>query len=160
MDTLRPAASSPFEVVDLLNDLYTLFDGIIDSYDVYKVETIGDAYMVSSGVPQKIGDRHAPELAMLAMDILSATSTFIIRHMPQVPLKIRIGLHSGPAVAGVVGLAMPRYCLFGDTINTASRMESTGLRKDCSYYLLSYWYYSSFSNSYFLVMSRQSARRK
>ena len=123
------AASTPFEVVDLLNDLYTLFDSIIDSYDVYKVETIGDAYMVSSGVPQKIGDRHAPELAMLAMDILSATSTFIIRHMPQVPLKIRIGLHSGPAVAGVVGLAMPRYCLFGDTINTASRMESTGLRK-------------------------------
>jgi len=48
------------------------------------VETIGDAYMVSSGVPQKIGDRHAPEISMLAMDILSATSTFIIRHMPQV----------------------------------------------------------------------------
>ncbi|CAG5091537.1 Oidioi.mRNA.OKI2018_I69.PAR.g13112.t1.cds [Oikopleura dioica] len=121
------AASTPFEVVDLLNDLYTLFDNIIDEYEVYKVETIGDAYMVSSGVPFKIGDRHAPEICMLAMDILSATGSFIMRHMPEVPMKIRIGLHSGPAVAGVVGLAMPRYCLFGDTINTASRMESNGL---------------------------------
>ena len=125
--TTISAASSPLEVVDLLNDLYTMFDTIIESYEVYKVETIGDAYMVSSGIPQRIGDRHAQEMALMSLDILSAVGSFIMRHLPRVPMRIRIGLHSGPAVSGIVGKKMPRYCLFGDTINTASRMESTGL---------------------------------
>nr|XP_039271928.1 retinal guanylyl cyclase 1-like [Styela clava] len=119
--------STPMQVVDLLNDLYTCFDAIIETYDVYKVETIGDAYMVSSGIPKRIGDKHAPEAALMALDIMSATAAFKIRHMPDTVLRIRIGLHSGKAVAGVVGLTMPRYCLFGDTINTASRLESTGI---------------------------------
>uniref|UniRef100_A0A8C1CBD5 Guanylate cyclase n=1 Tax=Cyprinus carpio carpio TaxID=630221 RepID=A0A8C1CBD5_CYPCA len=125
--TTISANSEPIEVVDLLNDLYTTFDAVIGNHDVYKVETIGDAYMVASGVPVPNGNRHAAEIANMALDILSAVGTFKMRHMPDVPVRIRIGLHTGPCVAGVVGLTMPRYCLFGDTVTTASRMESTGL---------------------------------
>uniref|UniRef100_A0A8C4HRT8 Guanylate cyclase n=1 Tax=Dicentrarchus labrax TaxID=13489 RepID=A0A8C4HRT8_DICLA len=125
--TTISANSEPIEVVDLLNDLYTVFDAIIGNHDVYKVETIGDAYMVASGVPVPNDNRHAAEIANMALDILSAVGTFKMRHMPDVPVRIRIGLHTGPCVTGVVGLTMPRYCLFGDTVNVASRMESSGL---------------------------------
>ncbi|XP_061525053.1 retinal guanylyl cyclase 2 isoform X3 [Phycodurus eques] len=125
--TTISAASEPIEVVDLLNSLYTLFDAIIGNHDVYKVETIGDAYMVASGVPVPNGKRHVAEIANMSLDILSAVGTFKMRHMPDVPVRIRIGLHTGPCVTGVVGLTMPRYCLFGDTVTTASRMESSGL---------------------------------
>ncbi|XP_072126994.1 retinal guanylyl cyclase 2-like isoform X1 [Mobula birostris] len=124
--TTISAMSEPIEVVDLLNDLYTLFDAVLENHDVYKVETIGDAYMVASGLPKRNGNRHAAEIANMSLDILSSVGTFKMRHMPDVPVRIRIGLHSGPSVAGVVGLTMPRYCLFGDTVTTASRMESTG----------------------------------
>ncbi|KAJ8281932.1 hypothetical protein COCON_G00044510 [Conger conger] len=125
--TTISALSQPIEVVDLLNDLYTLFDAIIGEHDVYKVETIGDAYMVASGVPNRNGKRHAAEVANMSLDILHSIGAFTMRHMPDLKVRIRIGLHSGTVVAGVVGLTMPRYCLFGDTVNTASRMESTGL---------------------------------
>ena len=116
-------------MVDLLNDLYTTFDSIIGNYDVYKVETIGDAYMVVSGLPKKNGIKHAGEIASMSLHLLSAIKRFKIRHRPNDTLKLRIGIHSGTCVAGVVGLKMPRYCLFGDTVNTASRMESNGARK-------------------------------
>ncbi|XP_034749148.1 heat-stable enterotoxin receptor [Etheostoma cragini] len=119
--------STPMEVVDMLNDIYKNFDSILDHHDVYKVETIGDAYMVASGLPKRNGDRHAVDIAHMALDMLAFVGTFELLHLPGIPLWIRIGVHSGPCAAGVVGNKMPRYCLFGDTVNTASRMESTGL---------------------------------
>ncbi|KAJ0060099.1 hypothetical protein NL108_003934, partial [Boleophthalmus pectinirostris] len=118
--------STPMEVVDMLNDIYKSFDSIVDLHDVYKVETIGDAYMVASGLPKRNGNRHAVDICHMALDIVTFIGTFQLRHMPGIPVWIRIGVHSGPCAAGVVGVKMPRYCLFGDTVNTASRMESTG----------------------------------
>ena len=125
--TKMSAVSTPLQVVDLLNDLYTLFDSILESYDVYKVETIGDAYMVASGLPIRNGDLHGAEIASMALTLLDAITRFPVKHLPHERLLVRIGVHSGPVCAGVVGVKMPRYCLFGDTVNTASRMETTSL---------------------------------
>ncbi|XP_048763359.2 receptor-type guanylate cyclase Gyc76C-like [Ostrea edulis] len=132
--TQLSAEITPMEVVQMLNSLYTMFDSIIKNYDVYKVETIGDAYMVVSGLPIRNGDTHAGEIASMSLELLRAITTFRIAFIPSKTLKLRIGMHSGPCVAGVVGLTMPRYTLFGDTVNTASRMESNGepLQIHCS----------------------------
>uniref|UniRef100_A0A8C2WXB7 Guanylate cyclase n=1 Tax=Cyclopterus lumpus TaxID=8103 RepID=A0A8C2WXB7_CYCLU len=124
--TALSAESTPLQVVTLLNDLYTCFDAIIDNFDVYKVETIGDAYMVVSGLPVRNGKLHGREVARMALALLDAVKSFRMQHRANQQLRLRIGIHSGPVCAGVVGLKMPRYCLFGDTVNTASRMESNG----------------------------------
>ncbi|NXX23424.1 ANPRB protein, partial [Podargus strigoides] len=147
------ASCTPLQVVEMLNNLYVCFDSRIDSYDVYKVETIGDAYMVVSGLPERNGTKHADEIAKMSLDLVAAVGQVVIPHMPTGRLQLRAGVHtgtsalgialrffhlcltgvslpcifSGPCVAGVVGYKMPRYCLFGDTVNTASRMESTSL---------------------------------
>uniref|UniRef100_A0A183BV09 Guanylate cyclase domain-containing protein n=1 Tax=Globodera pallida TaxID=36090 RepID=A0A183BV09_GLOPA len=115
----------PLQVVNLMNELYTTLDAIIDEHDAYKVESIGDGYLCVSGLPKRNGNLHGKECADMALEFMKALSDFRILDLPNERIRLRIGLHSGPCVAGVVGLAMPRYCLFGDTVNTASRMESS-----------------------------------
>ncbi|XP_060589038.1 LOW QUALITY PROTEIN: atrial natriuretic peptide receptor 2-like [Ruditapes philippinarum] len=127
--TALSAVSTPIEVVYMLNELYTCFDAIVENYDVNKIETIGDAYFVVSGLPLRNRNFHAGEIASMSLHMLQEIMNFKISHRPSDTLKLRIGIHSGQCVAGVVGLKMPRYTIFGDTVNTASRMLSIGVRK-------------------------------
>ncbi|KAI3378003.1 hypothetical protein SNEBB_009371 [Seison nebaliae] len=114
----------PIDVVSMLNEMYTKFDHCLEQHNVYKVETIGDAYMIVSGAPE-VTHNHVEEIINMAFDMLLATTT-LINPSTKEPLRIRIGAHSGPVVAGVVGLKMPRYCLFGETVTIAGKMESGG----------------------------------
>ncbi len=120
------AEASPLEIVAMLNSMYTMFDDLAQNYDVYKVATIGDAYMVASGVPIRNGDRHATEICAMSLALLGSIKDFPIPHLPGEHLSMRIGIYSGPCVAGVAGIKMPRYLLFGDTVDIAARMESSG----------------------------------
>lgn len=120
------AQCQPLQVCRMLDELYTVFDALSAHFDVYKVETIGDAYMIAGGIT---GDpsSHASAVADMAVAMIAACGLVVAPHTGR-HIDIRIGMHSGPAMAGVVGTKMPRYTFFGDTINTASRMESNGIQ--------------------------------
>ncbi|KAI2505827.1 guanylate cyclase [Fragilaria crotonensis] len=125
----------PIKVSDMLDRLYSRFDELSRQYDIFKVETIGDAYMAVTNLI-KDQDDHAKRIAEFSVDALTAANeTLIDLDDPSKGyVNVRIGIHSGPAVANVVGSRNPRYCLFGDTVNTASRMECHSLanRIHCS----------------------------
>ncbi|XP_022650316.1 soluble guanylate cyclase 88E-like isoform X1 [Varroa destructor] len=114
---------TPIEVVQLLNSMYSLFDQLTDKHGVYKVETIGDAYMIVAGAPEKT-THHAEKICEMALDMVQCIQGLKDPSTGK-GIQIRVGAHSGAVCAGVVGQKMPRYCLFGDSVNTASRMEST-----------------------------------
>lgn len=116
-------ALSPAEVVALLNDVFTRFDAIAERHGLEKIKTIGDAYMVAGGLPEPRPD-HAEAVAAMALEMLLAVRDLDLP--PDARLDLRIGIHTGPVVAGVIGSRKFSYDLWGDTVNTASRMESHG----------------------------------
>jgi class 3 adenylate cyclase len=118
------ARFGPLEVVEMLNELFSHFDELVDKYGVEKIQVAGDGYMVAAGVPTPRPD-HATILAQLALDMLDYVKREEFlggKH----PIEIRIGLNSGPLIAGVIGRKKYFYALWGDMVNTASRMESHG----------------------------------
>ncbi len=117
------ARMSPSEVVGLLDRLFTDFDELVDRYDLEKIKTIGDAYMVASGVPRRRPD-HARILAEMALEMRDVVANH--SRDDGRALELRIGINSGPVVAGVIGRRKFIYDLWGDAVNTASRMESHG----------------------------------
>ncbi len=116
------ATMNPMQLVEILDDVFTQFDSMVEKYGVEKIKTIGDCYMAASGIPRKRTD-HAHALASMALDMQDYVSRNQFRGLP---LTFRIGINSGPVIAGVIGRKKFIYDLWGDAVNVASRMESHG----------------------------------
>ncbi|MCL2931428.1 MAG: response regulator [Trichodesmium sp. MAG_R03] len=115
---------SPAELVELLNMIFSCFDELAEKYGLEKIKTIGDAYMVVGGLPTRRKD-HAEAIAEMALDMLHKVKE--IYSNQEKPLQIRIGINTGAVEAGVIGTKKFAYDLWGDTVNTAHRMESHGI---------------------------------
>jgi len=113
----------PDELVQMLNNIFSQFDHIAKKHAVEKIKTIGDAYMLAAGVPETRPD-HCAAVADCALDMVAAAAN--MSDPKGEPIQIRVGIHTGPAIAGVIGAHKFAYDLWGDTVNTASRMESHG----------------------------------
>ncbi|XP_015250445.1 PREDICTED: guanylate cyclase soluble subunit alpha-3 [Cyprinodon variegatus] len=112
---------TPMQVITMLSELYTRFDHHCGELDVYKVETIGDAYCVAGGL-HKESETHAVQIALMALKMMELSDD--VMTPTGEPIQMRIGLHSGSVLAGVVGVKMPRYCLFGNNVTLANKFES------------------------------------
>ena len=121
--TPMSAGMAPAELVGLLNDVFTSFDGFVAELGLEKIKTVGDEYMVAAGVPRPRAD-HAHAIAELALRIRDHVATSEVAGRR---LSLRIGINSGPVTAGIIGAHKFAYDLWGDTVNTASRMESEGI---------------------------------
>ena len=121
--TVMSEKTSSEKIVGFLNDMFSKFDDLTESYGVEKIKTIGDSYMVVAGMPVARKD-HALILFNLAKEMVKISATFNDHNGN--PIKLRIGLNSGPAVSGVIGKSKFAFDVWGDTINTAARLESYG----------------------------------
>nr|XP_027197587.1 guanylate cyclase soluble subunit alpha-1-like [Dermatophagoides pteronyssinus] len=117
------STATPMAIINMLNDLYTQFDVFCGEIDVYKTETIGDAYCVASGLYRQ-SSYHAVLAAFMALKMMAAVKSFKPKDINVEKFKMRIGLHSGSCLAGIVGVRMPRYCLFGAHVTLANKFES------------------------------------
>jgi class 3 adenylate cyclase len=122
--TTLSARTSPEALVTMLNELFSAFDRLAEQHGLEKIKTIGDAYLVVAGIPAPIAG-HACRITEMALEMIAAVDAYARR--TKVELSIRVGIHSGSVVAGVIGTKKFIYDLWGDTVNTASRMESHGL---------------------------------
>ena len=122
--TALSSKTSAAEIVEMLNGLFRLFDEVAHELGIEKIKTIGDCYMAVCGLPRPCSD-HSDRMARMALRMLEATRQYA--HETGLNLQLRIGLNSGPVVAGVIGATKFIYDLWGDTVNLASRMESTGV---------------------------------
>ena len=121
--TAMSEKTSSEKIVGFLNDMFSKFDDLTETFGVEKIKTIGDSYMVVAGIPVAKKD-HAITLFNLAKEMVKISSTFKDHNGD--PIKLRIGLNSGPAVSGVIGKSKFAFDVWGDTINTAARLESYG----------------------------------
>jgi guanylate cyclase len=117
------ADMEPAAIVDWLNEVFSMFDLLVEKYDLEKIRTIGDNYMVAAGVPRPRPD-HAQALALMALEMCEQLASLPARNGKRI--AFRMGMNSGPMVGGVIGKTKFHYDLWGDTVNTASRMESHG----------------------------------
>jgi class 3 adenylate cyclase len=115
---------TPNDLVEMLNTVFSMFDNIADKYQLEKIKTIGDAYMIAGGLGVD-GRGHAANMADMGLEMLQLLSDY--REDTGIDIQVRVGIHMGPAVAGVVGLKKFIYDVWGETVNTASRMESHGI---------------------------------
>ena len=122
--TVMSTGMSPLQLVELLNEIFCKFDKLVEQHGLEKIKTIGDAYMVVAGLPEPCPN-HVTQMAEMAIDMQKTIAKF--NQHNQKNLRIRIGIHTGPVVAGVIGIKKFAYDLWGDTVNIASRMESHGM---------------------------------
>ena len=114
----------PWQVCGMLNRLYCVMDFLLDKFGLFKVETVGDAYVCCSGVPEPETD-HAEKVANFAIAV-SKCVKHVLSPVDGSPIQLRIAVHTGSAASGVVGVNNPRHCVFGDTVNVTARHEASG----------------------------------
>lgn len=120
------STSQPIEIIEMLKRLYTDFDNYCGLIDIYKIETIGDAYVAAGGL-HKPSQYHALQIAWMSLLMMDSAAQ---NHTPKGnAIKIRVGLHTGDVLAGIVGVKQPRYCLFGNNCTIANKYESLSEEK-------------------------------